>query len=337
MAAKLGAVVSLLLVVLSTVACPTRPCLRTNTVVAEEGKLVRVTLDGAPADCDVNWLLIPWPDTVEQATTPAHVFEFIAPAGTYQVVCSVLARDGDRPRLVVLTVTIVVKRAKPAPPEQPAPQPPQPAPPSGKKDTYQAIGVLRTSGGGRCTATHISMSQRQKAAVWLTAAHCVGPIGEELEWRPRRGDAVYRVRLVAKDEQADCAWLVGTALAPELAYAVLASTTPQSGAAVWQAGFGTVEPGVRKDGHFVAEHTYQCEYRIVASPGDSGGAIVWTERDEVLSPVCCGTTPGRYGTVYGATPQRCLAAFNRTHGSDQWPLSPLQTVKPFIFVSPLER
>jgi hypothetical protein len=182
----------------------------------------------------------------------------------------------------------------------PAPPPPE-TPPT---DPTQAIGVLVTP-GGYCSATAIVGPSGGDQTVLVTAAHCVGSVGQRLSWRTRSG-AEYPARVSAVDRRSDCAILHLDSRPNGITRLVLAASAPRPGDAVWHAGFGVDKPGNTERGVFVGGPTsdQQLEYRLSVSPGDSGGGIIDARTNELLSPVCCTTCLGCTGRVWGASPDR---------------------------------
>lgn len=315
------------------VAAPSQPALHFDRIEVEAGKLVRVTLEGAPPDCDINWLIIPEPDGLERAITVPTRLEFIAPPGDYQIICCVLVRDGEKVWQRILTGKVRVRPAvqppQPSPPPRPeppgGPAPPTPPSPTWVRNTMAAMGVTQT-GSGRCTATHVKISATQSRSVFLTAAHCVGAVGSKVVFTTRRLPTELTVHcvVVAVNRDADCAWLMAedNRLYWEIPYAELSGELPPNGTAVWHAGFGVNIPGNTEEGTVVAVETEQLQFDLSASPGDSGAAIVWRVRDQIVSVVCCGTTPGRRGPVWGARTDRIHDTWEKSRSGPTAPSCP---------------
>lgn len=309
--------------VVADLACDSCPRIYAPLLEYDAGSLVRVVLLGSEQATSISWLVVPEPDSMQRATTPPHIFEAVLPPGRYQVIVIVMYSGADgSPRLYVGSVIVVVRSRDPPPPPQPTPppkpEPPKPPEPQWKRDTWNAIGRIRFGSSG-CSATHIRVDG-QRASLFLTAAHCVSGTGQIGEFVSRDGQVTLRVRVIGTDRSSDCAWLIADdgRLHTELPYAVLADRHPEPREAVWHGGFGIDKPGNREVGVYLREQTRnrQLVYHLSVSSGDSGGAIVWTAMDTVLSPVCCTTDLGRAGEVAGASPLACRQLLDQL--TSQW-------------------
>lgn len=298
--------------------CPSCPVFNIETNGEyEETELVRVVLRGAESAQDVIWIVVP-DKKIQKATTDKNRLEFIAPPGDYQIIVVISYYDKENHlRLTSLTTTITIKaRAPPEPPKRPDDPPsPPPSPPKNpwqKKNTWEAIGRLQTGSSG-CTATHILISENQKVSLFLTAAHCVSRVGEKGTYTSRDNRFKITVTVAILDRTADIAWLIADRPFYDLPYAHLAFQIPRVGTPVWHGGYGIDKPGNKEEGVFLGgpDSNNQLRYRLSASPGDSGGAIVDAENDVVLSPVCCGDAPGKIGNVYGGSPLRAFELFKQ--------------------------
>lgn len=174
-----------------------------------------------------------------------------------------------------------------------------------KLTAQDAIGKIQFGKYG-CTATVIGpVGDADETLEILTAAHCV-KVGEHGQMKLRDGRQ-FAVQCVSRDAASDAAWLVAKRPAGEIPCLYLAASTPAFGSGVWHAGFGIDKPGNREAGSLkgVTSDGRKCWYRLSVSSGDSGGAIVLTDDDMVLSPVCCSNNRGGMGDVFGATPAAC--------------------------------
>jgi len=111
------------------------------------------------------------------------------------------------------------------------------------------------------------------------------------------------------DRQGDVAWCITDLPTDDMTYGVLAPDDPTGLISVWHAGFGVDRPGNRENGTFSGLPAVdgKFQYRLSVSSGDSGGPIVWTGKDWILSPVCCTSIRGQVGDVFGGSPARCRA------------------------------
>lgn len=197
----------------------------------------------------------------------------------------------------------------PAPKAKPQPKPkpkPQPQPEEGPTlDPTEAIGKIQFGNAG-CTANVIGPRRKDGRYDVLTAAHCINSVGQRGTMELRNGKR-FGVSVVVFDRRCDCCWLVTDGTQGSLPFVFLAAQTPDVGSAVFHAGFGIDKPGNREDGTLRAgpNSDGQCEFSISVSPGDSGGAIVHAATGRVISPVCCTTSLGARGRVWGASPECC--------------------------------
>jgi hypothetical protein len=124
------------------------------------------------------------------------------------------------------------------------------------------------------------------------------------------------------DRQADIAWLTTDERVDGLSYAVLAPEDPKGEVPVWHAGFGIDKPGNLELGTYTGKpaNNGKYQYRLRVSSGDSGGPIVWTEKDWVLSPVCCTTERSAMADVFGGSPARgrALRPIVTASAPDDW-------------------
>lgn len=187
-----------------------------------------------------------------------------------------------------------------------------------KPNAPDAIGRIQFGNAG-CTATVIG-TRREDGRYWcLTAAHCVREVGQRGTYTSKTGSRL-TVTVQAIDTRADCAWLLTDSTNVNMAFAELATQTPEPGTRIWHAGYGIDKPGNREEGHYVGgpDSNGQLQFKLSVSSGDSGGAIVIDDQGRVLSCVCCTTGRGQLADVWGAGP----AAINRLRtgvvGDDHW-------------------
>lgn len=208
------------------------------------------------------------------------------------------------------TVSMLRCNGNPIPPPSTAPTPPPstaPTPPPGsdpipKPDTLQALCQIQFGNAG-CTATFIYPQLPDGRMQLMTAAHCV-------KGQPTQGVAVLkdgrRLRIVVQGhwDEPDVAWLITELPVQGVPYAILAKADAAPGERIWHAGYGTDKPGNREEGTVNAKANAQgqCEYTLSVSHGDSGGGISLNSSGEVLSPVCCTTSIGQKGRVWGCSP-----------------------------------
>jgi len=187
-----------------------------------------------------------------------------------------------------------------------------------------AIGRLSIGRTG-CTGTLVGpIGPRDSQVRVLTAAHCI-QVGQAARMRLNDGRE-FSLRCVARDADADAAWLIGERPKGTLPFALLSDHSPAPGATVWHAGFGVHVPGNVERGKVIGEANAgrQIAFHLSVSPGDSGGGIVMDSGSRIISPVCCTTRLGGPGTVYGATPAVCRALMPTVASNAE----PEDTVKP---------
>lgn len=279
------------------------PSLAGPDTVPEHGLAV-VTLQSAPPKAGIVWR-VTGPGPVTKATSPRGMLQFSAPPGVYSVECLLITVQPDGTTDVAeLRTTVRIGLAK---------TPPQP---SGTADAVHALCQIILGDSG-CTATVIYPRRPDGRWDLLTAAHCTGDATTGVA-RFKDGRKV-GVTMVARDKRSDIAWLVTDDVIADLPYAILAREMPSPGVKVWQAGYGTDRPTVRKDGVYVGPATGgQAQFTLSVSHGDSGGAIFSDRTDEVIAAVCCTAEIGRAATMFGGN---CVSAWKlRPSGktSDEW-------------------
>lgn len=207
------------------------------------------------------------------------------------------------------------------------------------KHAEEAIGKIQFGNAG-CTGTIIGpvMSNDDKLQI-LTAAHCVklGAVGT----MKLKDGRVLNVKCVARDPEADAAWLSAANPGGDVPYLLLADSLPNDGEAVWHQGYGIDRPGNRESGIFrgTRQAGLQCQFRLSVSPGDSGGGIILDTNSRVVSPVCCTTRLSAVGDVFGASP--IAAARIRPHKTAEddepmliYPVLPLEDQQPEVLPAP---
>jgi hypothetical protein len=217
----------------------------------------------------------------------------------------------------------------PAPPPStkpvpPAPEPPDPTPPA---EPIQAIGQVRMK-GGYCSGTVVGPPRTDKHWIIVSAAHCFKGVGEKVTFVTRSGRGM-ACSVVAIDRRADGAILITDDAQSDMPWVKVAMQTPPVGSAIWHAGYGVHNPKNVEQGKVLAAPNSQGQtrYRLSVSQGDSGGGIMFNDKGELLSPVCCTTRLSGLGDVWGASPevvQRMLAA--PTEFNDELP--PVQMPPP---------
>lgn len=176
-----------------------------------------------------------------------------------------------------------------------------------KGKAADAIGRIQFGRYG-CTATVIGpIGDGDEIVDVLTAAHCV-KLGDVGRMQLKDGRTL-DVKCVARDAKHDVAWLQATKPTEEIAWLELAEVPPPPGTPVWHQGYGVDQPanvergqvsGSSKDGKDVY-------FELSVSSGDSGGGIICTTDNRVISPVCCTTCLGCYGSVRGGAPAAARA------------------------------
>ncbi len=289
-------------------------------------KLVRLKVEKTDPDALVLWRVSPSKD-VDRATTPDHIFEFVAPPGTYTVERLTFKVQDKRPVLVEeWKQTIDVEKCcdkvppviTPPPPKDKEPVPPPARP---KADPWNALGRIQFGNAG-CTATVVWPRRADGRWDVLTAEHCVDsvPVGSKGQMQLRGQTARIGVTLVLREARSDVAWLVtDSADLPDLPFAVLADKTPPVGTKVWHGGWGVHVPGNREDGEVLAgpNTENQVQYHLSVSSGDSGGGIFNDATGELLSPVCCTTQKNVKARVWGGSPERAAQLRPRPRAAEE--------------------
>lgn len=168
-----------------------------------------------------------------------------------------------------------------------------------------AIGRIQFGNSG-CTATIVGpISPGDTKIHILTAAHCV-KMGANGRMKMKDG-RLLNVRVVARSEASDVAWLEADRPEGEIPYLLLADVAPPPGTPIWHMGYGIDKPGNLERGTVkgITPNNLQVQYRLSVSPGDSGGGIVMTNEGRVVSPVCCTTRLSAMGDVWGGSPSEC--------------------------------
>lgn len=170
-----------------------------------------------------------------------------------------------------------------------------------------AIGKLQIGNVG-CTATIIGpVSDGDDFVDVLTAAHCVN-VGAKGRLTLKDGRQL-NVTCVTRNAKADVAWLRAERPGGFVPSLLLADVPPPPGTPVWHQGYGVHKPGNKEDGTVVGMRSdrSQVQFQLSVSHGDSGGGIVCTADDRVISPVCCTDTLNAKGNVWGGAPAAAAA------------------------------
>lgn len=99
-------------------------------------RLVRLSAENVPEKSGLLWMVFPMDATIDIATTPESIFQFVAPPGKYVVVATCFTGGGDKKivphtsRVVVEIVGSLPEPPKPQPDPGPAPDPNPPVPPT---------------------------------------------------------------------------------------------------------------------------------------------------------------------------------------------------------------
>jgi hypothetical protein len=182
---------------------------------------------------------------------------------------------------------IIAPQPSPVVPQPPAPPPEAPKPPVGPKvDPENGIYRIHMGNSG-CSASLIDWSAQHNAYLLLTAAHCISKGTGSLidrDGNHHTFTVVYRCK--------DCDYTLAILKTKTMLNVCrLAKSDPKPGTAIWHKGFGVDRPGNVETGMVVAvpEKDDQLRMNLSASSGDSGGPILRSDTNEVISVVCCGT------------------------------------------------
>lgn len=260
----------------------------TGEMAVNPGKLVRLKADQLPEKSTIRWRVTP---AVDRADTVRELLQFTAVPGEYRVELLVVspAKDGLF-EIHEDTVSVKIGGAEPAPAPRPMPRP-EPA---------RAVSRIQFGNAG-CTACPIGPRRPDGRWFVLTAAHCLGSIGETGTMTLQDSRRL-SVRVVAINRKADCAWLLTEQAHDSLPFAELADADAAPGAEVWHAGYGVDKPGNREEGlvQSAASSDGQVQFLLSVSSGDSGGPIFEKSTNRVLSTVCCTTGRGLKVPMYGS-------------------------------------
>jgi hypothetical protein len=209
--------------------------------------------------------------------------------------------------VIVLGVLVLIQlmpKQTPTPTPQPEQKPdPKPEPkPEPKPDAWNAIGRIQFGNAG-CTATIVGPRRTDGRWDVLSANHCFERTPTTGTMRLRDGTE-FSIKLVNKNKQADCAWLVtDRADLDTLPFALLADKLPAIGDKIFHGGFGVDVPGNKETGVVVDPDNgaQQTQFNLNVSSGDSGGGMCLDSMGRLVSCVCCTTAKGRYADVWGAT------------------------------------
>lgn len=276
---------------------------------ATEHTIITHSATDLPAKAGTVWRIV-GTGTVSRAVSPRGVVQWTASPGEYAIELLVieLKADGTTEVLEVKRNVKVVASGPKVPPKK-------------ATETEKAVGRIMMGNSG-CTATVIY--PRRPDGRWdvLTAAHCTA--SAKMGRMTLKDGRSFTVTVTARDTAADVCWLVTDDIIEELPSAVLASEVPPMGTAVWQAGYGTNQPGVRKDGELIGPAlSGQLLFALSVSHGDSGGGIFNAATGEVIACVCCTTAIARKVNMYGGS---CIVAWKmRPNGNvfDNWQPMPI--------------
>lgn len=259
--------------------------------------LVRLKAEGVKAGAAVLWRVSPR-EGISRATTKPELLEFAAAPGTYDVELLVM-RQAEGGALDVQEVfTRVTIGAAPKPDPKPQPDPKG----QGKLDPPAALARIQFGSSG-CTATVIGPRRADGRWDVLTASHCMPGVGSKGSMKLKDGRS-FAVRVVVHEKTPDLAWMITeSATVDDMPYANLAASNPTVGTKVWHAGYGVDVPGNREDGEVSADPDSNGQTRFVlnVSPGDSGGGILRSDTNEVVSTVCCTAGLARKTSMWGAS------------------------------------
>jgi hypothetical protein len=288
--------------------------------------LVRLKAEGADPKAGLIWRIYPRTG-VARATTPKGVLEFTAPPGTYEVEVIAITKSGaDEFETPEAWATVVIESChppepKPDPKPDPNPNPPRPNPPSGTLDPENAIGRIQFGNAG-CSATVIG--PRRPDGRWdvLTAAHCMGGVGQVGRMVMPKTGKVYNVRVVAHNKTCDLAWMVTEESITDIEYANLAPANPPLRTPVWHRGYGYHLPRNKETGEVTGGETNsgQLRFYLNVSSGDSGGGIFRADTNEVVSAVCCTAGIAQKTSMWGGSTAQAhrLRPKHTSDVSDEW-------------------
>lgn len=196
--------------------------------------------------------------------------------------------------------------------------PPGNVPPVTQPDPPNSIVRLSFKGVG-CSATVIG-PRRQDGRWWvLTASHCVERVGQHGTIRFLDGRTT-GVVVQSFDRTSDCCWMTTENNTEVYPYALLSPTSPPIGTRIWHAGYGVDKPGNRESGEVLSgpDSNGQLRMRLNVSSGDSGGGILWNDRSEVVSVVCCTAGRGTLTDTWGSSPEAAQRAKPTAMVLDDW-------------------
>lgn len=185
-------------------------------------------------------------------------------------------------------------------------------------DPPNAIVRLSLRGVG-CSATVIG-PRRQDGRWWvLTAAHCVERTGQAGTIRFLDGRTT-GCSVQSFDRKADVCWMLTDNNSEVYPFALLAAASPPIGTKLWHAGYGVDRPGNKEAGETLSgpDSNGQLRMKLNVSSGDSGGGIVWNDRGEIVSVVCCTAGRGQFTDTWGCSPEAALRAKPTAMVLDDW-------------------
>lgn len=179
--------------------------------------------------------------------------------------------------------------------------------PPRKQKPADAITMLRGD-GWMCSGTIAGpIDAGDKTVDILTAAHCI-KVGQSCRVHLKDG-RILAPKCVTRDANADVAWLRAERPDGDIPYLLMADVPPPPGTPVWHQGYGIDKPNSKEDGTVSGfePKRNQVRFRMSVSPGDSGGGIIVTADNRIVSPVCCTTKLAGVGDVWGGAPAAAAA------------------------------
>lgn len=257
--------------------------------------LVKLKAENVKAGAAVLWRVSPRAG-VDRATTAGDRFEFAAVPGVYDVELLVITKAGDGFATEEVFTKVTVGAAPKVDPK------PDPEKKSGKLDPPAALARIQFGNSG-CTATVIGPRRADGRWDILTASHCMPGVGSKGSMKLKDGRS-FNVRVVVHEKRPDLAWMITEdATVEDMPFANLSATNPAAGVKVWHAGYGVDVPGNREDGEVRTSENSdgQTQFFLSVSPGDSGGGVLRSDTNEVVSTVCCTAALARKADMFGAS------------------------------------
>lgn len=227
--------------------------------------------------------------------------------------------------LAVLGGRLIPPEKSPPTPPPPVVVPPPAIDPPPQPQIDKTIARIQIGRSG-CTAALVGPRRVDRRYNLLTAAHCVGRVGDRGTYFAQDGSRL-AFEITAMDKRSDCAWGVTDPTDKAYPFAELADDEPEPGVSVWHAGYGVDRPGNREFGTVVQAGLPdgKTHFNLNVSSGDSGGAIVHAGTGRILSVVCCSDGGGRMANVYGAGVTAIRTLRNQVMHDPEWTPIPLPT------------